>query len=231
MEIQLFLSSQGFSDNCDLLRPQDPALNHAFIVLNALDPYPNARQSVLPREIAGLSALGYTCQELDLRDYFHQPHTLGLHNQALTSALITELTKPHLIWVVGGNTFTLARAMNQSHFKEALSTALVMSNHSITYGGYSAGAAIVGTDLQGIHLMDNADQVPALYDPTIAATSLHLTNVRVIPHYGSTNDDGTHAQEAVAFLERGQLAYRALSDGEVWITHAEMHTSPHPQPE
>lgn len=231
MAIRLFLSSQGLGDNPELLGPNSPSENHALVVLNALDPYPNARQYALPNEMADLASLGYQSLELDLRNHFQRSTDNRQHNRAKTTALTDILIQAHLIWVVGGNTFTLARAMTQSHFKEALASASRTAQHTITYGGYSAGAAVVGPDLQGIDLMDDPQVVPEFYDPVVEAVSLALIEIRIIPHVGSPSDDGNNAVKAIDSLRRAQLDYRTLSDGEVWITNAEMHTSPHRQPE
>lgn len=225
------MSSQGLGDNPELLKPRASSKEQALIVLNALDPYPSARQCALPNEMANLATLGYQSHELDLRNHVQRTTDNHQHNLDKTALLAEILTHTDLIWVVGGNTFTLARAMTQSHFKEALASASRTAHHTITYGGYSAGAAVVGPDLQGIHLMDDPHVVPEFYDPAIEATPLHLIEIRIIPHVGSPSDDGNNAVKAIDFLGRAQLDYRTLSDGEVWITNVEMHTSPHQQPE
>lgn len=220
MAIGLFFSSQGLGDDPELLRPAIENENASLIILNALDPYPNARQNALPCEMAELAALGYHCQELDLRNYFQHTSENHLHHQAKTEDLTALLTNANLIWVAGGNTFVLARAMAQSQFKTALIQASVQAHHTITYAGYSAGAAVAGPDLQGIHLMDDPNIIPEFYDPASQPTSLHLIDQRIIPHFQSNSEESAHADLAVTYLRERSLSYRSMSDGEVWITHA-----------
>ena len=218
MAIRLYLSSQGLGDNPELLRPMDASKNQALIVLNALDPYPNARQGALPNEMADLATLGYQSQELDLRNHFHRSTDNHQLNERKTQARAVLLANTDLIWVAGGNTFTLARAMDQSHFKEALMSASTSIHHTMTFGGYSAGAVVTGPDLQGIHLMDDPNVHPDLYDPEAQASALHFTDVRIVPHFQSASQESENADRAVAFLKQKSMKYRTLCDGEVWIT-------------
>ncbi len=218
MAIRLYLSSQGLGDNPELLQLPASSQKRALIVLNALDPYPSARQCALPDEMADLAALGYQSRELDLRNHFQRSTDNHQHNLDKTSMLTSLLAQSDLIWVTGGNTFTLARAMTQSHFKEALNRASSLTQHTITYGGYSAGAAVAGPDLQGIQFMDDPNITPDLYDPDVAATSLNFVSHRIIPHVQSHSDDGVNADKALNYLTERNLEYRALQDGEVWVT-------------
>jgi dipeptidase E len=224
MSIRLYLSSQGLGNDPDVIRPRESSSNHALIVLNALDAYPNSRQGARADEIASLTALGYHCNELDLRNYFNQPMDSSQPQTSSDLALTQALERTNLIWVVGGNTFVLARAMTAANFKPALLLANTRRIHqglaSLTYGGYSAGSVVAGIDLQGIDIMDDPDVIPTGYDSHTQALTLGLINDRIIPHYQSDNPESAKADEAVAFLEHQNLKYRALRDGEVWITHS-----------
>ena len=224
MAIRLYLSSQGLGSSPGILRPDLNDSHEALIVLNALDPYPNARQCALPAEMSDLASLGYHAQELDLRQYFHRTTDNHQHNQAKTERLTTQLSQADLIWVAGGNTFVLARAMQQASFKEALLAAAHMSDHEITYAGYSAGAAVAGPDLQGIHLMDDPNVLPEFYDSAVEPIALNFVPERIIPHYQCDNDESASADLAVDYLERKQLKFRTLSDGDTWITTYGMRT-------
>ena len=212
----MYLSSQGLGDSPELLRHLNPEATHALIILNALDPYPSARQGAFINESTGLSALGYECQELDLRHYFQS-------DAGARSELTEHLRKTDLVWVAGGNTFVLARAMQQSSFKSALLQANleleIAQSPSLIYGGYSAGAVVVGPDLQGIHLMDDRRVIPAGYQQDTEALTLGFIDDRIVPHYQSDNPESGHAQKAVDYLEHRKLKYRTMSDGDTWITH------------
>ncbi len=224
MSIRLYLSSQGLGVNADLIRPRDPGSNKALIVLNALDPYLNSRTGALRVETESLAALGYESQELDLRDHFHFASDDVATAHAKDAHLTELLAHSNVIWVAGGNTFVLAKAMTQANFKAALLQAnaerATRKLPALMYGGYSAGAVVVGIDLQGIELMDDPDIHPVGYDPTTKAFTLGLIDDRIIPHYQSDNPESAQADRAVEFLEHHNLKYRTLSDGDVWITYS-----------
>ncbi|CAB4910770.1 MAG: hypothetical protein F2923_00750 [Actinobacteria bacterium] len=239
MSVQLYLSSQGLGDAPESLRLLNPGATQALIILNALDSYPFSRQGAFTNESAELVALGYECKELDLRLYFvdNIDEEAGEVRSSRTKRaeraeigeqieLVERLCRADLVWIAGGNTFVLARAMKQSGFKAALLQANLERElaqlPSLIYGGYSAGAVVVGPDLQGIHLMDDPNVVPAGYDPATEVLTLGFIQDRIIPHYQSDNPESGQADKAVAFLESGNLKYRTLSDGEVLITQNEL---------
>jgi dipeptidase E len=224
MSLRLYLSSQGLGSNPERNRPADANSNKALIVVNALDAYAHSRTSALQYEIHTLRALGYVCQELDLRDYFHPENDHQSKDNAEDAQLTALLTRVNLIWVIGGNTFVLAKAMTQAGFKAALLQAnedrIAQRLPALMYAGYSAGAVVAGIDLQGIQLMDDPAVNPAGYDPTTEALTLGLIDDRIIPHYQSDNPESEQADRAVDFLEQRKLKYRTLSDGEVWLNYS-----------
>ena len=224
MSIRLYLSSQGLGDDPQQLRPLSSDANSARIVLNALDPYQYARTGALQAMRDGLGALGYDCEELDLRDYFHAAADTKEQTQLKNTQLTALLARSNLIWATGGNTFVLAKAMTQARF----GTALLLANHertaanlaALTYGGDSAGAVVTGIDLQGIDLMDDPEMNPAGYAPATKALTLGLIDNRIVPHFRSDNPESARAEEAVAFLEQRNLKHKTLPDGQVWVSYS-----------
>jgi len=77
---------------------------------------PQARSDWLRKQSDGLSNLGFSVQELDLRNYFGNPD--GLHSFLATVAVV---------WGNGGNAFILRRAMKQSGFDMLIRNALMHS--------------------------------------------------------------------------------------------------------
>ena len=224
MSLRLYLSSQGLGSNPERIRPDIAGSNKALIVVNALDAYAHTRTSALQYETHSLGAMGYVCQELDLRDYFHPEKDHQSKNNSDDAQLTALLTRVNLIWVIGGNTFVLAKAMTQAGFKAALLQAnedrIAQRLPALMYAGYSAGAVVAGIDLQGIQLMDDPAVNPAGYDPTTEALALGLIDDRIIPHYQCDNPESEQADRAVDYLEQRNLKYRALSDGEVWLNYS-----------
>ncbi|MFB6719153.1 Type 1 glutamine amidotransferase-like domain-containing protein [Kribbella sp. NPDC056345] len=182
-------------------RPSVLSGGRAGIVLNALDGYGVSRARDYARENRTLESLGYSCEELDLREYFAGPEELTERLGGLD-----------LVWALGGNAFVLARAMTQAGFRDALQQQL--HRPEFTYGGYSAGACVTGPDLQGIELIDDPTVLPEGYSPTVAAECLGLVPFRIVPHWRSEHPETEGAERAAAHLAERGLLHRCLRDGE-----------------
>ena len=65
------------------------------------------------------------------------------------------------LWVVGGNTFVLRRAMTLSGLDAMLQERA--DDDAFTYEGYSAGACVLAPTLRGIHLADQPEVLPPRY--------------------------------------------------------------------
>ncbi|MGI8976677.1 MAG: Type 1 glutamine amidotransferase-like domain-containing protein [Thermomicrobiales bacterium] len=204
----IYLSSYRMGINAGVLRTCGET-ERAGIVFNALDVFGPSRLRSWDREAGDLSQLGYESEELDLRQYSHDPEGLAKRLDSLD-----------LVWVVGGNAFVLARAMTTSGFGTALALAL---GRGMIYAGYSAGACVAGPDLRGIDLMDNSNDVPEGYDANTPADTLRLVPFRIVPHWESDHPEAASAQRAVAYLERHSLDYRAIRDGEALILGDHAH--------
>lgn len=181
----------------------------AAIIENALDGISTAARQIHRSEVhdpvVELAALGIAGTPLDLRHYFGR-----------TEALRAALSAYDMVWVVGGNAFVLRRAMKQSGFDDVITG--MLERDEIVYGGYSAGAVVAAPSLEGIHLMDDPDDVPPGYDPETVWDGLGLIDHAIVPHYRSPHPETAAADRAVRHLVGRGLRYRALRDGEaiVW---------------
>src|SRR5262245_3330792 len=137
--MHLYLSSYRFGNAPSTLRTFVRAGSAAVVIANALDSTDDVprKKAGTAREIEALRRLGFTAYELDLRSFFGRPH-----------ALRERLAAIGLIWVRGGNTFLLRRALKQSGLDEYLLRR--KGDDSLIYGGYSAGAIVVSPTLAGI---------------------------------------------------------------------------------
>ncbi|MFI6874895.1 Type 1 glutamine amidotransferase-like domain-containing protein [Streptomyces sp. NPDC050400] len=202
MLMQLLLSSWFLTPaSLPLALPPPFGGGRAGIVLNALDQYGPTRGRDYGREALTLESLGYTSEELDLREYFRAPQELHRRLAGLD-----------LVWVLGGNAFVLARAMNQARFGKAL--AVQAPRPEFVYGGYSAGACVAGPDLQGIELIDDPAVLPEGYCETAVPQCLGLVADRIVPHWRSEHPDAEGAERAAKYLNERGLQYRCLRDGE-----------------
>lgn len=173
----------------------------AGIVLNALDEHDATRDRDLDREAGALADLGYSCEELDLREYFTTPNELTDRLRGLD-----------LVWAIGGNSFVLARAMVQSGFAAAVRDRL--SDPKFVYGGYSAGSCVAGPDLEGIHLVDDPEVLPSGYSAEVEAACLKLVPFRIVPHWRSDHPESDRVEHAATYLSNVDLGYRCLRDGQ-----------------
>jgi dipeptidase E len=200
--MRLLLSSQFLDagQRPAVLAPSSPT-SRAGIVANALDELGEGRSGDLAGETRTIEAFGYSCEELDLREYFGAPEDLG-----------DRLGSLDLVWVLGGNTFVLARAMTQSGFADALREHL--RRPEFVYGGYSAGACVAGPDLHGIDLMDDPTVVPERYSPAVEPRCLGLVPFRIVPHWRSDGPLAPDAERAATYLTEAGLDHRCLRDGQ-----------------
>src|SRR4051812_18278329 len=133
--MRLYLSSYRIGDHAASLLALLPGRKRAAIIENALDyiaPELRAhhRQHVYD-PAAEFARLGIEAEFLDLRAYFDAPEALG-----------DRLSRFDLVWVMGGNSFVLRRAMRQSGFDRVIGD--MLTNDQIAYGGFSAGAVVAG---------------------------------------------------------------------------------------
>lgn len=145
---------------------------------------------------------GYEFQEIDLRDFFRKKEKL-----------LDLLSNFGLIWVSGGNTFILRRAMAASGFDESIKK--ILANNLLVYGGNSAGVCVVSPSLRGLE-RDNADYpdiVPKGYSKDIIWEGLGLIDFYTVPHYKS-DWYGKEADALERYYKINNLSYKTLKDGQ-----------------
>jgi dipeptidase E len=154
--------------------------------------------------IAEFKSLGLEPHELDLRAHFGDAPSLR-----------QRLAAYDLVWVMGGNSFVLRRAMKQSGFDNVVRD--LLDTDAIAYGGYAAGAVVAGPNLRGLELMDDPFELPEGYDEPLVWSGLGLTPFVLVPHYRSRHPEAASAEKVVSYMRARRTRYRALSDGEVIV--------------
>ena len=149
-------------------------------------------------------SLGLAPEPVDLRAHFGDPQSLG-----------QRLAPYDLVWVMGGNSFVLRRAMHLSGFDRIIRDRLEAD--TITYGGYAAGAIVAGPSLRGMELMDDPLELPEGYDEALIWDGLGLTPFVIVPHYRSRHPEAASAEKVVSYMRARRTRYRTLSDGEVIV--------------
>ena len=204
--MKLYLSSYRLGDETDKLVSMVPENKKAAVIFNALDFSCDLerKQSTINREINDLVELGLEPEEFDLRSYFGNPEPLK-----------EQLSRFGLIWVIGGNTFVLRRAMNQSGFDQFLIEN--RNNDAWVYAGYSAGACVLAPTLRGIDLVDNPQIIPKGYQENIIWEGLSLINYCIATHYKSDHYESELVNKTVKYFLENKILFKALRDGEVII--------------
>jgi dipeptidase E len=206
--VKLYLSSFRLGSDRGALRDLVGRAGRAALVFNACDVFGDGRLRNLERETEDIASLGFECEELDLRSYFEDFE--GLRNR---------LSTYDLIWVVGGNSFVLARAMTLSRFVQAVSKPL--DDGRLVYAGYSAGICVTTPDLEGIHLMDEPDARPDGYPMDVEATTFGWVPWRIVPHWRSQHPEAPLAELAVEHLLYNGLPFRTLRDGQAIVVEGD----------
>lgn len=147
--MNLYLSSYRLGERGAELAAMVGGRKHIAVVRNAVDASDDAERHRLGRERErdALADLGISSAPLDLRDYFGAP-----------DALRQELRAFDGLWVTGGNTFVLRRAMGLSGLDALLRERV--ADASFTYGGYSTccrRSPVVGMVLTRARRLSGAD--------------------------------------------------------------------------
>ncbi|MBB3388998.1 dipeptidase E [Rhizobium sp. BK275] len=206
--MRLYLSSYRLGASAFRLKKLLNGGRRAAVIQNALDFIPAEARRAYETNIYDpkeeLADWGIGAEELDLRDYFGQPHAL---KEALAGI--------DFVWAVGGNAFLLRRAMRQSGFDRIIGE--LLRKDALVYGGFSAGAVVATPSLDGIDIMDDPRQLVPGYDEGILWDGLGLVDFSIVPHYRSDHDEAEAAEKTVGFLEEASMPFQPLRDGEVII--------------
>ena len=156
------------------------------------------------REFDELKDIGLTPEELDLRRFFAAP-----------TGLEETLARLDALWVVGGNTFVLRRAMSQSGLERALMSR--SDDPAFVYAGYSAGSCVMGPTLRGLHLVDDPIAVPTGYSDATVWEGLSFVPFAIAPHYRSPHPESGLNENVIDYFIENKVPFIALRDGEVYL--------------
>jgi dipeptidase E len=205
--MRLYLSSERLGERAGALLGMISG-NRVAVIANGYDGASAMARNIYRAEVydplAEFASLGLSANELDLRAHFGDPQSLRDRLQGFD-----------LVWVMGGNSFVLRRAMRQSGFDTVIRE--LLEADAIAYGGYAAGAVVAGPSLRGLELMDDPWELPEGYDEPLIWHGLGLTPFTVVPHYLSRHPEAASAEKVVSYMRARKARFRALSDGEVIV--------------
>lgn len=206
--MRLFLSSKNLGKYPDeFLSLLGPNKRLAFIE-NAKDDWPaQDRAQKIKEHLEQFKGQGFDVFELDLRDYFGK-----------TNKLKQVLTGCGGIFVAGGNTFILTRALRYSGADKLLYD--MVRKNEIAYGGSSAGSIVATPSLRGSELGDHPQATPAGYKSEVIWEGLDFVSYHFVPHYKS-DWFGLEAEAMLDYFKNNKLPYRALKDGQVILVNGD----------
>lgn len=208
--MKLYLSSYEIGNHPDLLQNLIGKNKKTAMIPNALDFATDLerRSKSEGREIESLKELGLSVDRLDLKDYFEKEELLR-----------KKISEYGLIWVIGGNTFLLRSAFEQSGFDNIIiEFSKDESKKDIVYGGFSAGCCVISRTLKGLELVDEPKTVKDIYKKKIIWEGLGLINYTFVPHYRSDHPESGQVEDVINYLEENKIPYKAVRDGEVLIS-------------
>jgi len=205
--MRLFLSSYRIGNRPDELLRLLHGGRRTAVISNAIDlglSEPERLQASIVEEAARLASIGLHPEPFELREYFGDA-------AALREALISF----DLVWVRGGNTFVLRRAMRLSGFDEII--AELLDRDELVYGGYSAGVCVLAPTLEGLETCDEPDPVPPGYPQEVIWEGLGVLPYAVVPHYRSDHPESAMMDDTVAYYTDHHIPFLALRDGEAIV--------------
>jgi dipeptidase E len=178
------------------------------LILNALDHRQASRDKFLASQSEALIELGLAVEELDMRKYFDRSEELK-----------NMLQEKDAVWINGGNTFLLRRAMKQSGFDRIIKD--LLEKDQIVYGGFSAGVVILAPSLKGLEILDDPIEVSEGYEPETLWDGLGLIDFAVAVHYDSDHPESALMDEEIEYYKKHNIPYKTLRDGEVIVNNGD----------
>jgi dipeptidase E len=206
--MRLYLSSYGLGNYSKELFKLVGVNKKIAIIGNAGDHYGNKkeRRESIKRQTDSLSSIGLIPQEIDLRKYFGKEKELE-----------NKLKKFGAVWIKGGNTFVLRKAMSLSGFDKIIKRKL--KKDEIVYAGYSAGWCVLSKSLKGLEIVDNPKDNAEGYPKKIIWSGLGIIDYTACPHYKSDHPESADVDKEVKYYKDNKIPYKTLRDGEVIVVN------------
>lgn len=203
--MKLYLSSYRLGNNPEKLIELFSDNKSVAVIANAMDFVDDLqRKEKVEQSITELQSLGLLSEEIDLRNYFNKQKKLS-----------KKLNNYGAVYVRGGNTFILKRAMAQSSFDKWIKNKTKDPN--FVYAGYSAGICILSPTLHGLELVDDPNIAPEGYNSKIDWDGLGIINFSIAPHYKSDHPESVNVDKEVKYFVKHKMPFKTLRDGEVII--------------
>ncbi|MCQ4122015.1 Type 1 glutamine amidotransferase-like domain-containing protein [Rhodococcus tibetensis] len=212
--MRLFLSSYRFGADPAPLMSLVGSPGRVGVIASAADAWPPAaRASAVVSDMTPLRRLGFSPEEVDLRDYIRTQN-------GETGRLRDRLAGLGMLWVRGGNTFVLRAQMARSGADDVIRD--LLRNDSLVYAGYSAGACVMTPTLRGLDSSDDPAEVVETCGMEPIWEGLGVVPFAIVPHHPPAApsggqeavplEDAAAVRRTVATLRLAGMDYRTLTD-------------------
>ena len=167
---------------------------------------PERKAKGLQSELDAMTELGFVPEHLDLKEYFGKPE-----------ALVERLSNFDAVWVIGGNSFLLRKAMEQSGFDKVIDQ--LIKTDKLVYAGYSAGIAVLAPSLRGVEMVDDPDIQVDGYNSDIIWEGYGLIDFYPIVHYDSDHPESHLVDIELEHIKSLGIKYKTLRDGDTVIVN------------
>ena len=206
--MRLYLSSYRLGNHPEKLLELLGKGRRTALIFNAADIKPvSERVASVQNDLNELKALGLNPFEVDLRAFFEDP-----------TGLREILSNADLIWVRGGNSFVLLRAMHYSGAGNIIKE--LLDQDAVVYGGFSAGIDLLVPNLHGVELVDDMHVTPAGYSPEVIWEGLGILPFALAPHYQSDHPESVEIDKVIDYMISHHMPFIALRDGEVLMINS-----------
>lgn len=180
------------------------------VIDNSRDCYSDAvrRARGLEDEFDSLRALGFKPDHIDLRDYFSD-----------NDGLYEKLKHFDVVWVLGGNSFILLKAMKQSGFDRVIEE--LIKTDKLIYAGYSAALCVISPTLDGVELVDDVKAEAEGYNTEIIWDGYGLIDWYPIVHYKSDHPESELVDKEFEYIKSKGREYKTLRDGDTVIVNSD----------
>lgn len=173
-------------------------------ISNALDfAKPESKQKHVDWDIRELTLADFEVMPIDVTDYFDKQTSLQELLQHVQG-----------VYVSGGNTYDLRRAMHLSGFDTILTESLLPTD--FVYAGYSAAGCVLSQTLKGYDIVDDPN-LRTFGDYETMWEGLGIIDWQFAPHFDSDHHESDDVNKEIAYYEEHNMPYKKLRDGEVLI--------------
>ena len=175
------------------------------MIANALDfsADHSRKHEAVKSAIDEFERLDFAVSEVDLRGFFGNADGLAHCFDGIG-----------LVYTLGGNSFLLRCAMQQSGLDGFL---LAHQETDLDYGGFGAGAVVVTPTLVGVHLVDSPEVVSDVYATAIEWDGLALVPYCIAPHFDSDHPASERINHVIDYFRDHEIPFKTIRDGDVII--------------